>query len=203
MTHTTYMWTCANYIRNVVARLGIARGRVQLSVQSGAGGGLGGGQVVSPLQVNGKWKYNYIFLNYIAHCRFAWDQFSLDSRSTIGVEFATRSLDIGRRHRIFPFLTVLIMNTYYLISSLYPLKTVVGKVDVWRLLCAEDQSVKVQVWDTAGQERYRAVTTAYYRDAVGAVVVYDITKEETFNSVVRSVEYSWESGVRTRAWNKC
>ena len=48
--------------------------------------------------------------------------------------------------------------------------------------------MKVQVWDTAGQERYRAVTTAYYRDAVGAVVVYDITKEETFNSVVRSVE---------------
>ena len=116
-TRWWHMWTCANYIRNVVARLGIARGRVQLSVQSGAGGGLGGGQVVSPLQVNGKWKYNYIFLNYIAHCRFAWDQFSLDSRSTIGVEFATRSLDIGRRHRIFPFLTVLIMNTYYLLSS--------------------------------------------------------------------------------------
>ena len=58
--------------------------------------------------------------------------------------------------------------------------------------------MKVQVWDTAGQERYRAVTTAYYRDAVGAVVVYDITKEETFNSVVRSVEYTWESGVRVR-----
>ena len=55
--------------------------------------------------------------------------------------------------------------------------------------------MKVQVWDTAGQERYRAVTTAYYRDAVGAVVVYDITKEETFNSVVRSVEHTWESGV--------
>ena len=55
--------------------------------------------------------------------------------------------------------------------------------------------MKVQVWDTAGQERYRAVTTAYYRDAVGAVVVYDITKEETFNSVVRSVEYTLESGV--------
>ena len=47
------MWTCANIIRNVVARLGIARGRVQLSVQSGAGGGLGGGQVVSPVQVHG------------------------------------------------------------------------------------------------------------------------------------------------------
>ena len=55
--------------------------------------------------------------------------------------------------------------------------------------------MKVQVWDTAGQERYRAVTTAYYRDAVGAVVVYDITKEETFNSVVRSVEYTLETRV--------
>ena len=96
------MWTCANIIRNVVARLGIARGRVQLSVQSGAGGGLGGGQVVSPVQVHGNIiqhiSNHYRELHH--HRRFAWDQFSLDSRSTIGVEFATRSLDIGRRHRI-------------------------------------------------------------------------------------------------------
>ena len=34
--------------------------------------------------------------------------------------------------------------------------------------------VKAQIWDTAGQERYLAITTAHYRRAVGAFVVYDI-----------------------------
>lgn len=87
--------------------------------------------------------------------RFAWDQFAVDSKSTIGVEFATKSLDIG------------------------------------------NQIVKVQVWDTAGQERYRAITTAYYRDAVGAIVVYDITKEESYNNVVR-----WVKDVRNNANNR-
>ena len=37
--------------------------------------------------------------------------------------------------------------------------------------------MKAQIWDTAGQERYRAITSAYYRGAVGALLVYDITKK--------------------------
>jgi len=48
--------------------------------------------------------------------------------------------------------------------------------------------VKAQIWDTAGQERYRAITSAHYRKALGALVVYDITKEKTFESVTRWVE---------------
>ena len=36
--------------------------------------------------------------------------------------------------------------------------------------------VKAQIWDTAGQERYLAITTAHYRRAIGAFVVYDICK---------------------------
>lgn len=43
--------------------------------------------------------------------------------------------------------------------------------------------VRAQIWDTAGQERYRAVTNAYYRDAVGALLVYDITSFRSFESV--------------------
>jgi small GTP-binding protein len=49
-------------------------------------------------------------------------------------------------------------------------------------------NVKAQIWDTAGQERYRAITSAHYRKALGALVVYDVTKEKTFDSVTRWVE---------------
>lgn len=41
-------------------------------------------------------------------------------------------------------------------------------------------TVKAQIWDTAGQERYRAITSAHYRRAVGALLVYDITNEKSF-----------------------
>lgn len=75
--------------------------------------------------------------------RFTRNEFSLESKSTIGVEFATRSLTI------------------------------------------EGKSVKAQIWDTAGQERYRAITSAYYRGAVGALLVYDIAKAASFENVER------------------
>jgi small GTP-binding protein len=37
-------------------------------------------------------------------------------------------------------------------------------------------TVKAQLWDTAGQEKYRAITVAHYRKALGALIVYDVTK---------------------------
>ncbi|KAJ3685624.1 hypothetical protein LUZ61_014788 [Rhynchospora tenuis] len=75
--------------------------------------------------------------------RFTRNEFCLESKSTIGVEFATRTLQI------------------------------------------EGKTIKAQIWDTAGQERYRAITSAYYRGAVGALLVYDITKKQTFDNVQR------------------
>ena len=45
--------------------------------------------------------------------------------------------------------------------------------------------MKAQIWDTAGQERYRAITSAYYRGAVGALLVYDLTKKQSFDNVNR------------------
>ncbi|XP_048138102.1 ras-related protein Rab11D [Rhodamnia argentea] len=75
--------------------------------------------------------------------RFTRNEFNLESKSTIGVEFATKSLNLD------------------------------GKV------------VKAQIWDTAGQERYRAITSAYYRGAVGALLVYDVTRHATFENVGR------------------
>lgn len=52
----------------------------------------------------------------------------------------------------------------------------------------DGKEVKAQIWDTAGQERFRAVTSAYYRGAVGALVVYDISRRSTFDSIKRWLE---------------
>jgi len=43
--------------------------------------------------------------------------------------------------------------------------------------------VKLQIWDTAGQERFRSVTRGYYRGAAGALLVYDVTRRNTFTHV--------------------
>jgi small GTP-binding protein len=84
--------------------------------------------------------------------RFVKDDFQPHSRPTIGVEFATHSVQVhGKR-------------------------------------------VKAQIWDTAGQERYRAITSAYYRGAVGALLVYDVTSARSFSSIQR-----WLAELRSHA----
>ncbi|CAO3600563.1 unnamed protein product [Absidia cylindrospora] len=47
----------------------------------------------------------------------------------------------------------------------------------------DNHTIKAQIWDTSGQERYRAITGAYYRGAVGALLVYDITRQTSFQNV--------------------
>uniref|UniRef100_A0A6B2LI62 Ras-related protein Rab-14 n=1 Tax=Arcella intermedia TaxID=1963864 RepID=A0A6B2LI62_9EUKA len=49
-----------------------------------------------------------------------------------------------------------------------------------RTITVKGKQIKLQVWDTAGQERFRAVTRSYYRGAVGALLVYDITRRSSF-----------------------
>lgn len=42
------------------------------------------------------------------------------------------------------------------------------------------KTIKLQIWDTAGQENFRSITRSYYRSAIGALLIYDITRRETF-----------------------
>ena len=71
----------------------------------------------------------------------------------------------------------------------------------------EGKSVKAQIWDTAGQERYKSITTTYYKGAKGALIVYDITRKETFDSVDRWISELVNSGDKNMTMlligNKC
>jgi GTPase SAR1 family protein len=52
-----------------------------------------------------------------------------------------------------------------------------------RTIDLDGKRVKLQIWDTAGQERFRTITTAYYRGAMGILLVYDVTDERSFGSM--------------------
>jgi len=52
-----------------------------------------------------------------------------------------------------------------------------------KLTTVDDKTCKVRIWDTAGQERFRALTTSYFRDANGALLVYDVTSEASFDDI--------------------
>ncbi|KAJ9547936.1 hypothetical protein OSB04_020479 [Centaurea solstitialis] len=64
-------------------------------------------------------------------------------------------------------------------------KATIGVEFQTQVVDIDGKEIKAQVWDTAGQECFRAVTSAYYRGAVGALVVYDISRRTTFESVKR------------------
>merc|ERR1712212_1169068 len=60
-----------------------------------------------------------------------------------------------------------------------------------RTIELDGKKVKLQIWDTAGQERFRTITTAYYRGAMGIMLVYDITNEKSFENIknwIRNIE---------------
>eukprot|EP00698_Gefionella_okellyi_P002226 TRINITY_DN12045_c0_g1_i1.p1 TRINITY_DN12045_c0_g1~~TRINITY_DN12045_c0_g1_i1.p1 ORF type:complete len:245 (+),score=47.51 TRINITY_DN12045_c0_g1_i1:31-735(+) len=55
-----------------------------------------------------------------------------------------------------------------------------GADTMCKSILVDGVSVTAVVWDTAGQERFRAITKSYYRKAAAAVVVYDVTREQSF-----------------------
>jgi len=76
-----------------------------------------------------------------------------------------------------------------------------------RTIEVDGKKIKLQIWDTAGQERFRTITTAYYRGAMGILLVYDITNEKSFENIknwMRNIEEHSSSDVqRMIIANKC
>jgi len=65
-------------------------------------------------------------------------------------------------------------------------KSTIGVEFATRISQMDDgKKIKAQIWDTAGQERYRAITNAYYRGALGALLVYDVTSFASFENIPR------------------
>jgi len=76
-----------------------------------------------------------------------------------------------------------------------------------RTIELDGKRIKLQIWDTAGQERFRTITTAYYRGAMGILLVYDVTNERSFNNIrnwFSNIEQHASEGVnKILIGNKC
>ncbi|EGR27744.1 ras oncogene family protein, putative [Ichthyophthirius multifiliis] len=57
-----------------------------------------------------------------------------------------------------------------------------------KILSLQNKNIKLQIWDTAGQERFKSVARTYYRGALGAIIVYDMTRIDTFHSVKQWIQ---------------
>ena len=83
--------------------------------------------------------------------QFCSSKFMLNSKPTIGVDFAVKTVRLGK------------------------------------------SLIKLQLWDTAGQERYKSFTSAYFKDAHGVLLVYDITNRESFENLEEWLGTCFES----------
>ena len=59
----------------------------------------------------------------------------------------------------------------------------IGVEFIYKTIKINNEIFKIEIWDTAGQERYKSITSAYYKGARGAIVVYDITSEDSFKNI--------------------
>merc|ERR1711988_152850 len=76
-----------------------------------------------------------------------------------------------------------------------------------RTIELDGAKIKLQIWDTAGQERFRTITQAYYRGAMGILLVYDVTDDKSFGNIrtwMRNIDqHANEAVVKILLGNKC
>jgi Ras-related protein Rab-2A len=90
---------------------------------------------------------------------------------TIGVEFGARMITLDSSN-----------------NSSSNASNNAGGIDAITTTTSTSTPIKLQIWDTAGQESFRSITRSYYRGAAGALLVYDITRRDTFQHLSRWLE---------------
>ncbi|EGV98126.1 Ras-related protein Rab-13 [Cricetulus griseus] len=131
--------------------------------------------------------------------RFAEDNFNNTYISTIGIDFKIRTVEIeGKRIKLQVCPPTLSAAKAKFLGKDFP---------PWRLLASISLYENFCFRDTAGQERFKTITTAYYRGAMGIILVYDITDEKSFENIqnwMKSIKENASAGVeRLLLGNKC
>jgi Ras-related protein Rab-11A len=109
--------------------------------------------------------------------RFTRDNFSNDEKSTIGVEFATRVVPMP--------------DGKLIKAQIWDTGTFDSMAHCMDHSLSHDEPVNI----IAGQERYRAITNAYYRGALGAMLVYDCSKQSSFDNIPRWIRELKDHGM--------
>ena len=73
-------------------------------------------------------------------------------------------------------------------------KATVGVEFLSKTYLINQEVFKIEIWDTAGQERYKSITAAYYKGAKGAMIVYDVTNQTSFDNVD-----TWANEIKEKA----
>lgn len=100
--------------------------------------------------------------------RFCDDSFDPHLGSTIGVDFKVCAVASA---------------TSVVVRSSHGEKCCFSTFCQVKMLNLRKKKVKMTIWDTAGQERFRTLTSSYYRGAQGIILVYDVTRRDTFDSL--------------------
>ncbi|KAK9124111.1 hypothetical protein Sjap_013713 [Stephania japonica] len=105
-------------------------------------------------------------------------QSSSSSSSSAGYDFSFKILLIGESGVGKSSLLISFIS-----NSVEDLSPTIGVDFKIKQLTVGGRRLKLTIWDTAGQERFRTVTSSYYRGAHGIVLVYDVTRRETFTNL--------------------
>jgi Rab family protein len=91
-----------------------------------------------------------------------------------------------------------IVSQYLSGSAPESVNPTIGAAFVTKHVTVEGQQFELLIWDTAGQEVYRGLAPMYYRSALIAIIVYDVTNSESYNSVdywMRELKVNVEEGI--------